>query len=569
MEGQNGLFLPPAILISPDDRVNNGPQQAIGEQIQEDSPKISDTLSRIGSEEICTAIPAMDPRSEEVRSQNTISQSTQTCPAGCSCKCHVRYKFRSPWILEFVCGRIDVQYSGQASECNEIKCRRPVKAPFCIKYHFPQYLMNRYIAFKMYYSPLDGPTFALRAPRVIEPTSMLWHYIIRGDIVAVQGLFSEHKASPYDVDALGCNGSLFAVNHHDCRISQFLIEQGADPTLPNQRGRTASELLWDRAFAGQFGHESLSIVKSILDNSDHMEGRNFSILHKVVLSMVDRDLRSELDISTALINEGDATQRTALIWAVIRSDLESVELLLAYGADPNVVDDLGYSPLHFVQSARICEALLTAGADINKRSHKYHKSPLHGACFSRPSVAVIDKLVEAGVPFDVPDIDNETPLIRALYASSIPEAERFLELGADVNAVKTSAGKNPLLVAVHRDLSCLIAPLLARGADYAALTIHNENIIHLAAELGSVETFRVLAASNLHRLDVCLRTQRGKTPADLLAERDFFGEDATPVYDAYDAFIRSIATVGPERPAVGTVESEPLPLDQLRQAVCV
>ena len=533
-------------------KANGGPPRAVQQEVQEDAAGVRNLLLSNQSREPIETTPGTSPSSENVLSRPLRTQTTQTCPAWCSCKCHVRRQFRSPWILETICGRIDVQYSGQLPECNEKKCRRSMNAPFSMTYHFPFNLIKRYVTLKTCHTPLDGPTFALRAPRVIEGTSLLWHYVIRGDIVAIQRMFSKHQASPYDVDANGCNVSIFAVNNKDYRVSQFLIEQGADPTLPNQRGRTASELLWDRAFGGQYGQEGQSIVRSILKDSDYIEGRNFSVLHKIVLSLVSKDLQSELEISTSLLNCGDATNRTPLTWAVVRDHVETVETLLAYGADPNIADILGYSPLHFVRSSGTCKALLSAGANISSRSTAHQKSPLHEACYIRRKVEVVDALVEAGIPVDVRDTDNETPLMRAIYETSTAKAEKLIELGADVNAVKNSR-MSPILIAVHRNLQDLIPLLLARGADYTAVAVDGTNIAHLAAELAYPETFRILAESNLQGLDVWLKDKGGKTPADRLAERDFFGENETIVQEAFEAFVRSVASSNPEPSALGVL----------------
>ena len=65
---------------------------------------------------------------------------------------------------------------------------------------------------------------------------------------------------------------------------------------------------------------------------------------------------------------------TALHWAVSRRHVEIVTMLLDAGANPNVPDNDGYTPLHDVAEMGDCppartmlEALLTAGADLNWR----------------------------------------------------------------------------------------------------------------------------------------------------------------------------------------------------------
>lgn len=147
-------------------------------------------------------------------------------------------------------------------------------------------------------------------------------------------MFSQHKASPYDVNPRGVNVLGYAANHKDYRISQFLIGQGADPNLPSASGRLASEALVDASFAGRFGSEGISIVGHMLQNTDYVEIRGLTTLHKIVLGIVQKDLRMELEISTASLNIGDARKRTPLAWAVIRDDLDAVVNLLAFGANP-------------------------------------------------------------------------------------------------------------------------------------------------------------------------------------------------------------------------------------------
>ena len=73
---------------------------------------------------------------------------------------------------------------------------------------------------------------------------------------------------------------------------------------------------------------------------------------------------------------------TALYWAVSRQHTEIVTILLGAGADPNVPDNDGYTPLHDVAEMGDCsparamlEALLAAGADPS-RQEKNGRTPL-------------------------------------------------------------------------------------------------------------------------------------------------------------------------------------------------
>ena len=91
---------------------------------------------------------------------------TRQCPRWCSCRCHVRRFCKSPWILESAIGRIAVHYCGQRPDCNEKMCQPFMSTPVTMTYFLPQYLLRRYVTLTMQYTPLAGPKFALRAPRV-------------------------------------------------------------------------------------------------------------------------------------------------------------------------------------------------------------------------------------------------------------------------------------------------------------------------------------------------------------------------------------------------------------------
>jgi ankyrin repeat protein len=82
----------------------------------------------------------------------------------------------------------------------------------------------------------------------------------------------------------------------------------------------------------------------------------------------------------ALLDETDEGE-TALHWAVSRQHTEIVTMLLDAGANPNVPDNDGYTPLHDVAEMEDCppartmlQALLAAGADPS-RQEKNGRTP--------------------------------------------------------------------------------------------------------------------------------------------------------------------------------------------------
>ena len=473
------------------------------------------------------------------------SQAPERCVPWCSCACHVQRSFKSPWVLETLIGRLNVSYSGPWLDCNERKCRRISAASLVITHSFPTYLMNRYITLKMRYAPLDGPTLTLRAPRVTAWSHLYWSYANKGDLTAIQRMYSQKRASPYDLNPRGSNALVYAANHTNYKISQFLIQQGADPNLPNSTGIVASEILWMGAFAGRYGYEGISIVESVLKDIDYMERCGFTTLHKIVLGIIQGDLRSELENSTISINRGDARKRTPLCWAVIRDNFDAVQTLLAFEADPNKTDDLGQSPLHFSRSPRVCRALLDAGVEVALRNSYYQRSALHCICYGYGAPEVVDLLIGASIPVDVRDMYDKTPLLYAVYWHRTAVAKRLIGCGADINATDALSQKNVIHFAVTYDHHEIIPLLLVKGAHYASIDSEGRNIAHMAAASASTKTVEVLEKANLAGLDIFSRDRNGDSPADIIARREIFGDSELGVYVAFEAFMRSI---GPRDP---------------------
>ena len=417
----------------------------------------------------------------------------------------------------------------------------------------PKYIMSRYISMTMQYAASRGPELLLRMPRVASFSHLLWSYLNHGDLLAIRKLYAEGKASPYDVYTRGLNASIYSVGRNYPKPSQFLLEQGADPDLSNDTGRTPSNLLWECSFAGKLGSEGISVVGSMLRDTEYVQTQGFSTIHNIVLGIFPRDLKSELGTSAAKINIGDSNSRTPLCWATIRNDLQAVKALFVFGANPNLVDRWGHTPLDFVRSIGVCKALLDAGVNVHSRNTEYSRSALHqlyksgdGDSFDSETVEIIDSLVAAGIDVDVRDSDQETPLLNALYSGQIAHARRLIDLGADVNASNLSSRESAIHFAAIFSRHEILSLLLERGTDYTAVNVNGKNIAHMAAGFAGTKTISVLAKSSLVKLDVSVRSKDGKTPADYLSERSILTESEHGLHAEFERFMRSISIPVPE-----------------------
>ena len=491
-----------------------------------------------------------DQQNHSVQNPSPIAIKQQ-CKPLCSCICHARCIIKSPWVLDSIIGKINVQYTGWRPPCNEFHCLRSPDSSFKMVYQLPKYIMSRYISVFMQYSALSGPEFLLRVPRIVSWSHLLWNYATNSDLLAIQKLFAEGKASPFDLNPQGSSALHYTGDRNNWRLHEFLLQQGVDTDHPNEVGRTPNDVLWEGSVAENF--RSKGPFGTMLKESDYVQTRGFSTLHKILLGIICKDLESELALSTAEINVGDSKNMTPLCWATLRNDLQAVKTLLAFGAKPNIVDKWGRTPLHLAKSIDVCKILLDAGVNIHRPSKEYGRSALHHllhnyrmSTIKSEVFGAVELLIDAGIDVDVRDSDGETPLLNTIFSGFTSYARRLLELGANPNVFNKSSHESSIHFAVSFDRHELIPLLLERGADYTAVNIKGRNIAHMAAWSASTKTISVLADSHLVNLDISLRCKEGKTPTDYLSERSVLTESEQGLHAEFERFRKSIPSSGVE-----------------------
>jgi ankyrin repeat protein len=126
---------------------------------------------------------------------------------------------------------------------------------------------------------------------------------------------------------------------------------------------------------------------------------------------------------------------TPLSQAVTFRKVESVRLLLAHGADPNLCGPGGKPPLaspflHYntPDALRIVGMLLEAGADPNVHG-TFEKTPLHQAA-ETGNLPLVRALMDAGADVNAAS-DMGSPLHSAVQGGNVLIVEELLRAGAD------------------------------------------------------------------------------------------------------------------------------------------
>jgi ankyrin repeat protein len=273
-----------------------------------------------------------------------------------------------------------------------------------------------------------------------------------------------------------------------------------------------------------------------------LESRNFPPIHKIILGLVKNDLRQQLELSTSAIDDTDADRRTALSWAAAKGDADAVNILLEFGANPNLCSNRGQSPLQWAgqnpsrRCAEIMQALLDHNADVNLVD-QWNRIILVNAAGDLTDIECLRILVDAGSHLDWRDCHKRTPLGVAAKGGKTENVSYLISRGANPR-IPDHWGYAPIHEAVEQNYHRLLERLLQEDDIIpTAKAVNGMTILHIVTVRGDIETIRLLTTNEeIKNLDPDERNDDGLTPQQLFDDR----ENATPeLQDIFRALIEA------------------------------
>jgi ankyrin repeat protein len=380
----------------------------------------------------------------------------------------------------------------------------------------------------------------------------------------------------------------------DAEILKLLLDAGADADSPNGEGQTA---LMAVARTGNVTAAKLLIDRGATVNAKEAWGGQTALMwaaarrHPEMIELLlehgaEIDARSlHRDYQRHVTAEGrpkslDSGGFTPLLYAARENCIACVEVLLERGADIDLPDPDGVSPLLLAimnVNWDLAMRLIEAGADVDQWDI-YGEAPLYTAVGFRTrrdggrasidppnetnGLEVVRALLEHGAnpnmqtffrPANVRGPTNtrgSTPLIRAANAGDREVVELLLEHGADAT-VYMADRQTPIHAVLagrvaERDAVELIRILHDAGTDVnvVALVHHMEEVrggsaLHYAVRKRYKEVIRLLAS---YDIDLDLKDQDGLTALDYTQSRGFmpFMALQTPLFDEEAKLLREL-----------------------------
>ena len=176
---------------------------------------------------------------------------------------------------------------------------------------------------------------------------------------------------------------------------------------------------------------------------------------------------------------------------VERNDLERVKQFIAQKHGINQANRYKETPLHLARTPEMIELLIKGGADVNIENH-FGDSPLLQAVY-RGNHGLVELLIQHGADLNHRNRFGDTPLLEAVNRDLIVMAALLVEHGADINA-QGRHGDTVLHTAVRRGNQPMVHMLVEAGATVDIENADGHKAVDLAIGRNMIGEFALAGA---------------------------------------------------------------------------
>ncbi|XP_047443635.1 CARD- and ANK-domain containing inflammasome adapter protein [Mugil cephalus] len=256
----------------------------------------------------------------------------------------------------------------------------------------------------------------------------------------------------------------------DCRLTGLLLQNGANVDAVNSHKKTALFIA-----VKENNHKTVAVLLNAGAKVDHeVINEAINLHHETILQLLlakARGLLSEEALGSAL-------------FSAVRQNRDGVvTALIDNGADVNVCDKQGYTPLLLAAELGHAEgfrALIAKQAKVGS-SLPDLSSALHLAVHGG-SVSIVQTLLEKGLDPSITGAKGQTPLHLAAQCKRPDLADLLLNAGAQVNAVNQD-GLTPLHIASRQGHTDTVIHLLQAKADPRVKDRQGRTALHWACSV--------------------------------------------------------------------------------------
>ncbi|XP_063545406.1 ankyrin repeat domain-containing protein 50 [Cydia strobilella] len=320
-------------------------------------------------------------------------------------------------------------------------------------------------------------------------------------------LLLEHEADIEAHDALGRTALWAAASAGHARAARLLLFWGACVDSMDREGRT---VLTTAAAQG-----NVEVVRQLLDrglDEHHRDNSGWTPLHYAAFEGHIEVCEALLEAG-AKVDEADNDGKGALMLAAQEGHTGLVEVLVDDWSAP--VDQRAHDGKTALRLAALeghfdtVRALYQRGADADALDAD-RRSALYVLALDNRLAMARFLLTECGARADTTDLEGRTPLHVSAWQGHVDMVNLLIKVGgADVDG-RDRCGRTALHAAAWRGRGAVLAALLARGADTAAVCTQGATPLGIAAQEGHEECVLWLLQ---HGADPLQADHCGRTPA--------------------------------------------------------